>query len=729
VKYIIIIGVAVGAVMLFLLATAGADTGLFDRKYRLLIRLNVGFVLFLMAVVGYLLWRLRRRLKAGVFGSRLALRLLLIFSLMAVLPGALVYGVSVQFLGKSIESWFDVNVDRALEGGLNLGRSILDNLLEELHKKAEHASRALAEQPGPLLPALNQLLEQTQVQEAALFDHDGGVVAFSRMDGTETVPETLSTAVMHQVKAEKSHSAVESIPGRGLYLKVWSSVDVPGVGENIRVLQLLQPVPKHLAEDAEIVQAAYRDYQELLLSREGLKHLYGVTLTLALLLSLFSALAAAFLISERLSAPLGMLAEGTRAVAQGDFSRRHPVQSRDELGVLTESFNLMTQQLEEARVTAQHNQQEVESARAYLENILANLSSGVLVFDESLRLRTANLSAEQILNVPLTGLEGLTIEECAAREPQLDSFKTGIFEGFHSEKKGEWQCQVERSRDGTHQVLLLHGTRLPPVSGGGGVVVFDDITHLLEAQRTAAWGEVARRLAHEIKNPLTPIQLSAERMQHKLAEKLDKDDAQILRRSTETIVNQVEALKKMVNEFSEYARAPELEFHPLDFNALVREVLALYEAASAAVPGAPQPRIYLALASDLPNVRGDSARLRQVIHNLLQNAQDTLAGVAEPAIMVQTEIAPGGIRFSVSDNGGGFSEQVRARVFEPYVTTKPKGTGLGLPIVKKIVEEHNGTIQIENIRPRGARVSIILPAPREKLHAYRKARWLQQAHG
>ena len=552
--------------MLFLLATAGADTGLFDRKYRLLIRLNVGFLLFLMAVVGYLLWRLRRRLKAGVFGSRLALRLLLIFSLMAVLPGALVYGISVQFLGKSIESWFDVKVDRALEGGLNLGRTILDNLLEDLRNKAQVAALALSEQPGSPLPTLDHLVKESQVQEATLFNQDGSVIAFLGADGTEPVPETLSAAVIHQVKTEKWHGAVESIPDKGLYLKVLVSIGSPDMEGDINILQLLQLVPKQLGDDAEIVQAAYRDYQELLLSREGLKSLYGVTLTLALLLSLFSALAAAFLISERLSAPLGMLAEGTRAVAQGDFSRRHPVQSRDELGVLTESFNLMTQQLEEARTTAHRHQQEVESARAYLENVLSNLSSGVLVFDENLRMRTANLSAGQILNISLSGLEGLSIEECAMREPQLSSFKTEILEGFRSGKKGEWQCQLERSRDGANQVLLLRGTRLPSVSGGGGVVVFDDVTNLLQAQRTAAWGEVARRLAHEIKNPLTPIQLSAERMQHKLAQKLNNDDAQILRRSTETIVNQVEALKKMVNEFSEYARAPELEFHLLDFN-------------------------------------------------------------------------------------------------------------------------------------------------------------------
>ena len=720
-KYVIIISAGLGAVMLFLLATAGADTDLFERKYRLLIRLNVGFVLFLMGVVGYLLWRLRRRLNAGVFGSRLALRLLLIFSLMAVLPGALVYGVSVQFLGKSIESWFDVKVDRALEGGLNLGRKILDNRLEELRHTARDVAVTLSE-AEPLAQTLHQILEQSQAQEATLFSKDGSVLASADEDGSGRSPDALTIDLMREVQREKLHSSVEFIPNKGLYLRVLALIDPGSRAENAHVLQLLQRVPEPLAEDAEIVQAAYRDYQELLLSREGLKSLYGVTLTLALLLSLFSALAAAFLISERLSAPLGMLAEGTRAVAQGDFSRRHPVQSRDELGVLTESFNLMTQQLEEARMTAQRNQQEVESARAYLENILANLSSGVLVFDENLRMRTANVSAEQILNVPLSGLEGLTIAECAAREPRLVSFINEILEGFRSDGQEEWQCQAERSRDGVHQVLLLRGTRLPSISGGGGVVVFDDITNLLQAQRIAAWGEVARRLAHEIKNPLTPIQLSAERVQHKLAEKLSKEDAQVLKRSTDTIVNQVEALKKMVNEFSEYARAPELEFHLLDLNALVREVLALYEAAGAEMSGVPQPHIHLVLAADLPLVRGDSARLRQVIHNLLQNAQDTLAGAPDPAITVRTEIVPKGLRFSVSDNGGGFPEQVKARVFEPYVTTKSKGTGLGLPIVKKIVEEHSGKIKIENIQPRGARITITLPVARnDTLTAYREA--------
>jgi nitrogen fixation/metabolism regulation signal transduction histidine kinase len=369
----------------------------------------------------------------------------------------------------------------------------------------------------------------------------------------------------------------------------------------------------------------------------------------------------------------------------------------------------MTQQLEEAHKAAQHNQHEVESARAYLESILANLSSGVLVFDESLRMRTANLSAEYILKVPLASLEGLTMEECTKREPQLLALEIGIREGFQSGKTGDWQRQVECPGNGINQVLLLRGTRLPYASGGGGVVVFDDITNLLQAQRTAAWGEVARRLAHEIKNPLTPIQLSAERIQQKLAEKLGSQDAEFLKRSTETIVNQVEALKKMVNEFSEYARAPELELRLLDLNKLVQEVLTLYETTSVAKGGELRSHIHLALTPGLPPVRGDSTRLRQVIHNLLQNAQDTLADTVEPVITVSTEMVQDGVRLSLSDNGKGFPDHVRTHAFEPYVTTKLKGTGLGLPIVKKIVEEHNGTIQIENIHPHGAHISITLP--------------------
>lgn len=696
--------------MLYLLASAGANTEFFERHYRWLIVSITIFLLLLIGVVGFLLGRLRRRLKTGEFGSKLALRLLMVFSLMAILPGVLIYSISVQFLEKSIESWFDVKVDRALEGGLTLGQTVLDNLLEELQKKAQVAALDLAEPASFPLTVLNQLLIQSQIQEATLFNQEGKIIAFTSLDDAVLFPEIPNTEAMRHIRMQKNYSAVETLADNTLYLRVLVPVNVLSAEEDIRVLQVLQRVPPSIARNAEIVQAGFSDYQELMLSRQGLTRLYSATLTLALLLALFSALACAFLISEKLSAPLGLLAEGTRAVAQGDFSRRHQVHSTDEFGILTESFNLMTEQLAAARTIAQQHQQEVENARAYLENILANLSSGVIVFDKALRIRAVNQSAEQILQIPLISFEGLTVEECAEQESGLRLLAAEIRGGFDSEEAGEWQRQVLHFTADKEQVLLLRGSRLPQASGGGGVVVFDDITSLLQVQRTVAWGEVARRLAHEIKNPLTPIQLSAERLQHKLVSKLDEPDAKILKRSTETIVSQVEALKRMVNEFREYARVPELELCQVDVNRLVREVLALYQMSDNTENESPQPPITLELTGEISPVRGDPARLRQVIHNLLQNAQDALTGMEDARITVQTRSVSNGIELSVIDNGKGFPEQVRAHAFEPYVTTKPRGTGLGLPIVKKIVDEHSGTIKIQNIQPHGAQISITLPA-------------------
>jgi len=709
VKYLILLATGLSVILLFLLTTAGANTDFLGKFYRWLIVLNVFFVLLLLGIVVFLLWRLRKRLKTRVFGSRLALRLLVVFSLMAILPGALVYGISVQFLGKSIESWFDVKVDQALESGINLGQTMLDNLLEELEKKAKVTALALADSPSQTLSSLNQLLAHSYIQEATLFNQDGKAIAFSSLDDVALFPEIPNATAMRHIRMQKSYSAVESIPNKGLFLRVLVPVNVLSLEDDIRVLQVLQQVPSGLAENAEIVQTGYRNYQELVLSKQGITRLYSVTLTFALLLALFSALASAFLISEKLSAPLGMLAEGTRAVAQGDFSRRHQVFSNDELGVLTESFNLMTEQLDLARANAQQSQHEIESARAYLESILANLSSGVMVFDDKLKIRTVNRSAEQILQIPLIYLEGLAIDECVEKEPKFHLLASEIQNGFGLTQAGEWQRQVLHFSENKDQVLLLRGTRLPESSGGGGIVVFDDITGLLQVQRTVAWGEIARRLAHEIKNPLTPIQLSAERMQHRLMEKLSGQDAKILQRSTETIVNQVEALKKMVNEFSEYARIPELEMVQIDFNRLIHEVLALYETSNAKVENSQCPEIKLALSSDLLLIRGDPARLRQVIHNLLQNAQDALADTKNGTIMVSTDMIPGSVKLCIVDNGKGFAEEIKTLAFEPYVTTKPRGTGLGLPIVKKIVDEHNGTIQIENVQPHGAKVTITLP--------------------
>ncbi len=710
VRYLFVVSASLGAVALFLLATASANTTLFAEHYSLLLLLNGGIAVMLAAIVGFQLVTLRRKLRAGVFGSKLTLRLVLLFALMAILPGALIYGVSVQFLAKSIESWFEVRIDKALEGGLNLGRGALDNMLRDLSVKADVISLALSVRPpAEHLAALNTLREQTGLLEVALFSHSGKLLAVSGSARGELVPDAPGAAALRQMRLQSRYSAIESIPDRGLYLRVLAPVSVVSLAEDARVLQVLQPVPRQLAQDAETVQAGYREYQELTLARRGLKRLYGITLTLTLLLALLASLALAFLLSDRLSAPLGVLVEGTRAVAQGDFSRRAQVASRDELGVLTQSFNSMTLQLADARAQAERNQEQVAHAKAYLESILANLSAGVLAFDDRLRLRSANPSAGQILGINCAPLIGLAVEQWAGHDTTLEALGRCIADAFSRAEPGEWEEQVERETKSGAQVLLLRGTRLPPGAETGSLVVFDDVTHLLQAQRDAAWAEVARRLAHEIKNPLTPIQLSAERLQAKLASRLAAADAEMLARSTQTIVNQVSALKRMVDAFSEYARTPEPSMQEIDFNALVREVLALYESLGSS--------IRLELAPALPPVVGDAGQLRQVIHNLLQNAQDALADTASPHIVIATEMADGALRFSVTDNGSGFAEHLMKRVFEPYVTTKPRGTGLGLVIVKKIVEEHGGEVSIANVAPHGARVTVALPAPARRRHA------------
>ncbi|HEX6006985.1 MAG TPA: ATP-binding protein [Burkholderiales bacterium] len=714
-KYLLMLCVGLGGVAVFLLATASASTRFFAEHYTLLLFLNGGVALTLAALVVYQLVTLRRKLRAGVFGAKLTLRLVLLFALMAVLPGALIYAVSVQFLAKGIESWFESNLDRALESGLNLGRGVLDNMLRDLTAKGDAMALALsARPPSEHVGTLNALREQAGAPEATLFTNRGKVIAFSASERVGLLPEPPSADVLRQIRMQRGYGGIESIPDRGLYLRVLVPVNVVSLSEETRVLQLLRPVPPELARDAETVQAGYREYQEHTLVRRGLKRLYGITLTLTLLLALLSALALAFLLSDRLSAPLGVLVEGTRAVAQGDFSPRAAVASRDELGTLTQSFNSMTGQLAEARAMAERNQAELQHAKARLESILANLSAGVLTFDDHLRLHSANPSAAGILGVDWKPLQEVPVHEWALRDESLASLGQAIAEAFERAGAKEWERQIERKTAGETQILLLRGTQLPRVAETSSVVVFDDITHLLQAQRAAAWAEVARRLAHEIKNPLTPIQLSAERLQAKLTAKLAPPDADMLARSTQTIVNQVASLKRMVDAFSQYARTPEPSMRELDLNGVVREVLTLYESLGS--------RIRLELAPALPPIIGDAAQLRQVIHNLLQNAQDALGEMESPRIVVATEAVDGRVRLAVTDNGTGFPEHLMSRVFEPYVTTKPGGTGLGLVIVKKIIEEHGGEVTITNVAPHGARVTATLPVAAEARRAVAESR-------
>ncbi|MBI5429503.1 MAG: HAMP domain-containing protein [Nitrosomonadales bacterium] len=704
-NYLIFLSVAVGGTLLYLLSSSNANTAVFSINYYGLLGLTGLLALGLAGLVGYQLWRLRNKLKNKVFGAKLTLRLVLFFTLIAVLPGILIYAVSVQFLDKSIESWFDVRVEKALEGGLNLGRSGLDNSLQELAKKAQFAALLLEDKhPEQYQRALDQLVGENVVQEAALFTTRGNLIAFS--SANSALPPDMPSDDMLRLTVDKgAYSVIDTPQNKGLALRALVAVNSGAKTAGQYLLQFTQPVPKQIEADAETVQAVYRDYQGLTLSRLGLKRMYAVTLTLSLLVVLLTAVSAAFFISERLGSSLEALAEGTRAVAQGDFTGQQPIRSSDELGALTGLFNQMTRQLSDARTASERQQRQVERAKGYLESVLTHLSSGVLGFDDEFRLRSVNTSAAQILAAPLQDMQRMSLGQIAEKFSLLNSFCRTISDAFGETGQGDWQRQIERLSKNGNQILLMRGTRLPQGSGAGYVVVFDDISHLLQAERQAAWGEVARRLAHEIKNPLTPIQLSAERLQYKLNDKLEGADALLLQRATQTIVSQVAAMKNMVSDFANYARGPALKLSHLEMHQLIREVLGLYEAN--AIP------IALDLGAVRDRVSGDATRLRQVIHNLLQNAQDALQGSEQPQIFLSTVNQQGEIRLSVEDNGAGFSESALSRAFEPYMTTKSKGTGLGLAIVKKIVEEHGGHISVENIVSSGARVSITLPLVEE----------------
>ena len=690
---------AVGGILWFLLLmSTAADTVIFSRNYPLLIALNVVLALGMLGLVGWQLRTLWRDYQAQVFGARLKLRLMLMFGVIAVLPGALVYGVSVQFVTRSIESWFDVRVEKALESGLHLGRSALDSLLADVVDKGRSMASELSDiQETSRRSALLRLREEKGVQTAALFSVGGQLLSSATSELSSLMPDLPDQS---QLKAARSSRSIGTVEGDGgkLYLRVLVPVSARDMFEEPRILQLTQPVPTALADDADAVQGVYRDYQELQLARDGLIRIYALILILTVLVALFGAFALAYLMARRLVAPLYILAEGTQAVAQGDFSPRQAIYSGDELGVLTQSFNRMTRQLDDARRDTERHRAELESARGYLESILANLSTGVLVFDRRFVLRTVNEGALTILNDDFDGVVSVAVDEW----PRQQVLGTFIREQFAATGDNEWQAQLELDRpNGMPQVLLLRGSRLPETSGGGDVVVFDDVTRLIAAQRSAAWGEVARRLAHEIKNPLTPIQLSAERLQFKLADKLANGDADMLARGTQTIINQVQAMKRMVDDFRDYARLPAPEVAPLDLNALIREVLGLYESSSASID--------TELADDLGAILGDATQLRQIIHNLLRNAEDALEGRAGARIVIRTQQGSRHARLSLADNGPGFPVELLPRIFEPYVTTKARGTGLGLPIVKKIVDEHQGSIEISNAPEGGARIDIRLP--------------------
>lgn len=710
-RYIVFSSTALGLVLLYLLSLASANTAISGNYYKILLYLNIALATVLVVLITLQIKSLHRNIKNHVVGSRLNLRMVSAFAMMAIIPGLIVYLVSVNFLSRSIESWFNVKVESALDGGLSLGQRALDALLSDMELKAEGIATTLSLQPAhSQYRLLNDLREKSGILDATLLSPSGRIMAVSSGDSSSFLPEMPSLTQLRQARNQLI-GKVEPIPDKGLYLRILVPVNSQELTGDTLILQLLHPVPKALSNTAEAVQDVYRDYQELSYSRNSLKDVFKLTLTLVLMLAMLSALAIAFVLSRRLSQPLTALAEGTRTIADGNYSKMLPEHGKDELGVLVKSFNSMTRQLEDAKKATERNRARLEAARGYLETILAHLSSGVLAINRSGELRTFNLAAINILGINLAPYENQTFAKIAAEHHFLAEFVKVVqahFELTHDDEQTEAELsrQIEILGPQGKQLLLVRATRLPASTHSGFVVVFDDVTTMVQAQRDAAWSEVARRLAHEIKNPLTPIQLSAERMQHKLSEKLSKEDASMLKRATDTIVNQVGAMKAMVNEFSEYAKAPSANLTKINLNKLIKDVSGLYENSRA--------KITYDLAPDIPDLMGDATMLRQVLHNLMQNAQDALVDEVSPEIMVKTDWNKTAVILAVSDNGQGFPDEVLVHAYEPYVTTKAHGTGLGLAIVKKMVEEHFGQILIENNPLGGACITIQLPLANEE---------------
>ncbi|MBC7624270.1 MAG: HAMP domain-containing protein [Aeromicrobium sp.] len=732
--------VALGLALIAMMFRASSNNAVFEQNYALLFWLGLALTVGLLGLIASQVYSLVKKLRSRVFGAKLGLRLMAVFALMAVIPGGLVYSISVQFLNRSIDSWFDVPVDQAFESALNLGRAALEVNANDLVRRSRDAALRAADGVSDAGEIAKQIRTQYNFDEVLIAGEDTNVRGWVGGDQktltnrVRLMPEKPTASEVRDAISKGPQKFIETLGDRAIYFRVVILIPAAPSIAGTQVLQIMQSAPRKLVSDAQSVESGVRDYQRLQLLRDGLKRVFALTLTLAMVLTLFSAIALSFLLSERLSAPLSALAESTRAIARGDFTKLNPVKSRDEFGVLTQSFNTMTRQLSEASGVVAAKQVELEAANVYLESILGNLTSGVVTLDDKLIAKSINRIAREMLDISAALTDGKPLPEWATAHPQLAAMIAQIAELLVTARENTRETMRERpwerqftiemaetplgSPASTVQmkalnaggaagkrVLLVRGIKLPKDIDAGYVLVFDDITGLIQAQRDAAWGEVARRLAHEIKNPLTPIQLSAERMQMKLADKLPEPEREILNRATHTIVAQVAALKGMVDDFSLYSRASRMKAERLDLNELVLDVLALYQSMPA--------KLESDLAPALPQVSADPALLRQVIHNLMQNAQDALVNAENPTVTVATRlvISPAGnnLTLCVADNGSGIRADVMARIFEPYVTTKARGTGLGLPIVKKIIDEHRGTIFAENIAPHGAMITITLP--------------------
>ena len=695
----------------FLLTSAAQHAKLSGEFYSVLLGVNILGIITLGILIAINLVRLYRQLRAKVLGSRLTLRLVGMFVLLVVLPLTVVYHFSVQFLSKGVDTWFDVKIDRAVDDALLLGATSLEAIKQEgVDQLVEGAGRLQdATSQFDVISLLNELSEEGGYLELSMYTQEGRFIAASQQSAQFAIPSIPNARILSQIGKGQEYVGLEPTSD-GQQLRIAVPVQTPGLGEPDRILQAVKLLPSRYSELADSIESVSAQYKQMIFFRGPLKFSLILTLTLVALVATLLAVWAAIFVSRRITAPLRDLAEGTRAVAAGDYRKKLPVTSTDELGVLVKSFNEMTKQINKAQSKVRTSQREAENQRTYLETVLGHLSSGVMSFDTKHCLRTSNAAVTQILDAELAS--GSSIEALSGEHGALEPLFSVIGDCMTQRMK-EWQNEVTIYGSRGRQVLIVRGTRL--TGRGGYVVVFDDITDLIRAQRDAAWGEVARRLAHEIKNPLTPIQLSAERIRRKYLSLLEEKDRLTLDRATRTIVQQVETMEEMVNAFSSYAQPVHMDVKELNFNQLVTDVSELYRSDDPAID------FEFDLEDELPLISADASRLRQVLSNLLINAQDALVKTEQPKIRlttsrVQTEHNTY-IELMVEDNGRGIPEDILDRLFEPYVTTKDKGTGLGLAIVKRIVEEHGGAIWVESHSGQGTIITLRLPVVSQRMES------------
>lgn len=685
-----------------LMSSASQASSELSEMYSWLLVVNaIGLVvLFCLVVVN--VYSLGRQLRKQEAGSKLTFRMLSLFVLQALAPAAIVFYFSMQFLHQSIDSWFNVEIDRAMDDALELSQVSLDQRMRWHIKQTLLVSTALANKSDTLMALeIANWREMIEAREMAVFTGSGRIVASSSVNPSDILPNMPDEQVWLQLKQNGQYYAIEPDEDGGIQIRVVQKIQ----NDEPRFLQALFAVPVRIADLADSIEFAFVRYQEMRFLQRSLTQSFSLLLSLVLLLSLLAAIWLAFILIRHIVAPVKELVKGTQAVAAGHYRQQLPVLAQDDLGFLVESFNLMTKRIARSRDEARAASLEVESQRVYLEIILANLTTGVISFDANCKIRTANQAAYRILHIPVSRFIGQKLNALIEDYPEMaDSLET--LRDLLQQGDELWERRIAFMGPNGRQELLCRGTPLFSKDGVrmGAVMVFDDVTDLIQAQKNAAWGEVARRLAHEIKNPLTPIQLSAERLQHKLTQELSEESAKMLSRATRTIVQQVEAMKRMVDDFAEYARPAKKQVKKINLLDLVRDVMNLYALQSGV-------RFTLAAEGSEFPVEVDPDNIRQVLHNLIKNAQEAMAGKGKIDISLR-QVHKNNLDYvelAIYDEGVGLESDQIARIFEPYVTNKIKGTGLGLAIVKKVIEEHGGVIWVDTAYNKGAGFVIQLP--------------------